>query len=102
MRRHRYRAVATRWHEPSAEILLVLLRLESDEQAAADLEHRPLDERGLREHQGDRLRLGEARLVVLGQPAEGRAGAVHQRLPADLARPRFEPVALDALRLVIM
>src|SRR5262245_14946167 len=34
--------------------------------------------------------------------AERRADAVQKRLPADVARPGFEPRALDPLRLVIV
>src|SRR5262245_50496522 len=65
--------------------LLVNLRLEADDDVPAKLEHRPLDERRMRKHERDRLHLAERELVLLGQLAERRAGAVEQRLPADLA-----------------
>ena len=42
--------------------------LETDhELAAAEIEDRPLDHRGLRQHQRDRLLLGDAVLVLVGQ-----------------------------------
>src|ERR1041385_6883054 len=56
---------------------LVRLRLEPDKDlAAAELQHRPLDDRGLRQLQLDRLRLGQALLVRVGQLAERGAGLV--------------------------
>ena len=65
----------------------ILLRLEADEQlAAAKLQHRALDDRGLREHQLDRFRFGEGCLVGIGKLAERRAGLVQQRFPASLLR----------------
>src|ERR1700730_1157831 len=76
--------------------------LEADQKLAADIEHRPLDHRGLGDHQRDRLLLAEAFLVLVRQLAEGRAGAIEQALPADLGGPAFEAAALDAGRLVVV
>ena len=61
------------------------LGLEADEQlAAAEFEHRPLDERGLRQHQINRLAFVKPLLVSVGKLAERRAS----RARADLqARP---------------
>src|SRR6185437_7627375 len=87
---------------PSRERRGVLLRLKPDQELAADHEHRTFDHRRLRDHQGDRLFLGERVLVLLGQRAERGAGAVEQRLPADLAGPAFEACTLDARRLVVV
>ena len=66
--------------------LAVDVRLESDQQFAAEIEHRALDHRGLRQHQRQRLALVEAFLVAVRQLLERRAGAVEQRLPARLRR----------------
>src|SRR5205085_2188395 len=66
----------------------VLLRFEPDQHfAAGKLEHRPLDQRRLRQHQRDGLLLGEALLVLVRQLAERGAGLVQQGLPADLFGP---------------
>src|SRR5262249_6399342 len=78
------------------------LRLEADDELAADVEHRPLDHRRLRHHQGDRLLLGQVALVLVGQRAKGRSGAIEEGLPSDVARPGFEPAALDAGGLVVV
>ena len=71
-----------------SESLLVSLRREADQQlAAAQLDHRALDHRRLRQHQRDGFLLGDAVLVLVGQFLEGRAGAVEQRFPAGLLGP---------------
>ena len=72
------------------------VRLESDQQFAAEIEHRPLDHRGLRQHQRQRLALVQAFLVAVGQLLERRAGAVEQRFPADFVGPLLELVLGDA------
>ena len=43
----------------------------------------------------------EPLLVLVGQSAERRRGAVEQLLPADLARPFLEPIALDPFDAVV-
>src|SRR5262249_42881663 len=86
----------------SAQRLGIGLRREADEAPATEVENRPLDHGGLVEHQRDRLLLSEPVLVLVRQLAERRAGTVEQRVPADLARPGFEPAAIDAFRLVIV
>ena len=73
-----------------------------DDAAVVPLGHRALDHRGLRQHQRDRLLLGQAFLVLVGKRAEGRTGAIEQALPAGRARPGFERVAADARRLIIV
>src|SRR5262249_9223324 len=80
----------------SAQRLGIGLRREADEAPAAEVENGPLDHGGLVEHQRDRLLLSEPFLVLVRQLAERRAGTVEQRVPADLARPGFEPAAIDA------
>src|SRR5712691_11222295 len=85
-----------------AQCLLVRLWLEPDDELAAHGQNGPLDHGRLVEHQRDRLLLGEPVLVLLRQLAERRAGAVEQRLPADLARPALKPGALDPFRLVVV
>ena len=77
-------------------------RLEPDQQFAAEIEHRPLDHRRLRQHQGQRLALIEAFSVGIGQFLERGAGAVEQHLPAEFIRPALELVLGDAGGLVIM
>src|SRR5262245_36006792 len=82
---------------------LVLVGLEPDQQAAAaEVEHRPLDHRRLRQHQRNRLLLVDRLFVLVGQLAEGRAGAVEQRVPADLLAPPLQPLAVDAIGLVVV
>src|SRR2546421_5131363 len=82
---------------------LIPLRLEPDENlSAAEFQHRPLDDRRLRQHQRDRLFLGQAFLVFLGQLAERGAGLVEQALPADFLGPAFEFAALDTGGLVVI
>src|SRR5262249_9186703 len=56
-----------------AEGLLVLLRLESNEELAVDVEHRAFDHRGLRSHQRDRLLLAQPFLILRRQGAERAA-----------------------------
>src|SRR5262245_8783452 len=84
------------------EGLPVGLRRDAHQELAARIEQRPLDHRVLRQHQRERIFLVEPVLVLVGKLAEGRAGAVEKRLPADIARPGFEPRALDPLRLVVV
>jgi hypothetical protein len=86
----------------AAECLGVLLGLESHQQLAADIEHRALDHRRLREHQRDRLLLREPFLVLVRKLAERGAGAVEQRLPSARARPALERAAVDAGALVVV
>ena len=73
------------------------LRLEADQQFAAEIEHRPLDHRRLRQHQRERLALVEAFLVAVGQFAKRGAGAIEQRFPAEFIGPALELVLGDAL-----
>src|SRR6195256_2367894 len=77
-------------------------RLEPDQQFAAEIEHRPLDHRGLRGHQRERLAFVEALLVAVGQFAEGGAGAIEQGFPAEFIGPAFQFVPGDACGLVVM
>src|SRR5262249_19678886 len=93
---------SSRTSAPRGEFLLVLLRPEAHVELAADVEHRPPDHRRLRDHQRDRLLLGEPGLVLLRQRAERAAGAIDERLPARLARPAFEHAALDPCTLVVV
>src|SRR4051812_6330841 len=86
----------------AAECLGVLLGLESHQELAADIEHRTLDHRRLREHQRDGLLLREPFLVLVRELAERGAGAVEQRLPTGCARPALERAAVDAGTLVIV
>src|SRR5947209_3890631 len=100
----------TAWNGISATLRLarrqgvgIKLGLEADhELATPKLQHRPLDDRGLRQHQRDRLLLGQAFLLLVGQLAESRAGFVEQALPADLLCPAFQLAALNAANLVIV
>src|SRR5262245_24432118 len=55
------------------EGLPVRLRCEAHQELAAAIEHRPLDHRGLRQHQRERLLLVEPVLVLVGELAEGRS-----------------------------
>src|SRR5690606_32085383 len=80
----------------AAQRLGVELRPESHDPPLAEIEHRPLDHRRLRQHQRDRLLLVQPRLVGLGQLAEGGAGAVQQPLPAMFPRPAAQPVLVDS------
>src|SRR4029453_4236140 len=50
----------------------------------------------------DRLLLIETFLVGVGQLAEGRAGAIEQPLPAELAHPAAQPRLGDAGDLVVV
>src|SRR5437667_3400228 len=70
--------------------------------AAPQVEHRPLDERWLREHESDGFAGIQRLLVLLGQLAKGRPGTIQQYLPADLLAPAFETVAIDAVLLVVV
>src|SRR4029079_18906828 len=70
--------------------------------AATCREDRALDHGGLTEHQGDGLLLGHAFLVLVGELLEGRAGAVEQRLPADLPGPALQMLAVDPGVLVVV
>src|SRR4051794_5701531 len=89
--------------EQLAERGLVMLCLEADEQLAArQFEHRPLDHRGLRQHQLDRLSLGEVFLVGVRQLAEGGARPVEQRFPAGFLQPAVELGRRDAGALVVV
>src|SRR5215469_10048508 len=56
-----------------SEGLRELLGLEADEELAVDIEHRPFDHGGLRRHQGDRLLLAQAVLILGWQAAERAA-----------------------------
>ena len=85
-----------------AKLFFVNLWLEADQQLAASLQHRPLDHRGLRQHQRQRLRFIQTRLVRIGQFAERRAGAVQQCFPTEFCGPSLEPGAIDADGLVIV
>ena len=69
------------------DFLRVDFRLEADQQLAAEIEHRPLDHRRLRQHQRERLALVQAFLVGVGQFAKRGAGAIEQRLPAEFVAP---------------
>jgi hypothetical protein len=81
----------------------IALRIKPNQQlAAAKVEHRPFDHRRLREHQGHSLPGVEAGLVLVRQFAEGRARAVEQRLPADLAAPLLQALTLDPGGLVVV
>src|SRR5579862_931894 len=94
--------LATR-HSLFRDLLAVKLRLEADhELAAADIEHRPLDHRRLRQHQRDGLLLVDPGLVLVRQLAKRHAGAIEQSLPADPLAPLLQPLAIDAGGLVVM
>src|SRR5262245_25060046 len=68
-----------------AQGLAVSLGFESNQNTtAAEVEHRPLDHRGLLQHQRDGLFLVDAGLGLVGEFLEGGAGAIEQRLPAGL------------------
>src|SRR5262245_9383006 len=88
--------------EGSAERLIVGLGLEADDELALHVEHRPLDHGGLIEHQRDRLPLRDGRLVLVGELAERRPGAVEQRFPANGTRPALEPLAINPGSLVVV
>ena len=60
------------------------------DQTVAGFQHRSLDHRGLRQHQGQCLLFVQAILVGIRQFAEGRARAVQQDFPADLPGPAFQ------------
>src|SRR5689334_16803159 len=75
---------------PGGEGAAVFLRPEADEDAIADLQHRPLDHRRLLQHQGDGLALVEPGLLRVRQLAEGGAGPVENGLPADLGGPALQ------------
>src|ERR1700704_1121956 len=77
-------------------------RLEPDEQFAAEIEHRPLDHRGLRQHQGKRLALVQAFPIAIGQFAKRGAGAIEHGFPSQFVAPALELVLGDAFDLVIM
>src|SRR5205085_778852 len=85
-----------------ADFLLVNFRLESHHELAAELQHRPLDHRRLRQHQGQRLLLGDALLVGVRQLLEGGAGTVEQRRPAELVAPALQLLFGDAGSLVVV
>src|SRR5437879_6398719 len=63
----------------ASHFLGVDFRLEADHQFAAEIEHRPLDHRGLRQHQGECLTLAETFLVAIRQFAKSGARAIEQR-----------------------
>src|SRR5882724_4524346 len=77
-------------------------RLEADQQFAAEIEHRPLDHRGLLQHQSDGLAFVQAFPVAVGQFAERGAGAIEQRFPAEFIGPLLEFFLGDAFGLVVM
>src|SRR5664280_1873620 len=78
-----------------ADGCVVLFRLESNQYlTAAEIEHRALDHRRLRQHQRDGSLFGHTFFVFVGQLFECRAGFVEQGFPANLLRPTFELVAL--------
>src|SRR5258706_8139850 len=77
-------------------------RLEPDQQFAAEIEHGPLDHRGLRQHQGKRLTLVQAFLVTIRQFSKRGAGAIEQRLPAEFIGPALEFFLGNALGFVIV
>src|SRR6478735_4565258 len=82
---------------------LIDLRLEADDRLAlAEVEHRALDHRGLGEHQRDGLAGIEPLLLIVGQRAEGRAGAVQHGLPAMFLDPALERDLVDPVSLVIV
>lgn len=68
----------------------------------AKIEHRALDHRRLREHQLDRLGLVELGLLSLVERAKGGARAIQHHLPTMLRAPAVEPLAVDALGLVVV
>jgi hypothetical protein len=86
----------------SRDFLRIDVGREADQQLGAGLQHRALDHRGLRQHQGECLLFVQAILVGIRQFAEGGAGAVEQRLPAELIAPGFQLVPGDAGTLVVM
>src|SRR5690348_3160180 len=74
-------ASAKRPNSTGRKSLRVGIRLEADQEPAADVEHRPLDHRRLCDHQRNGLGLAQAGLVGVGQRPESRAGPVEERLP---------------------
>ena len=84
------------------ERLGVGVGLEADQQLAVDVEHRPLDHRRLRRHQGQRPVPIDINAVGLRQLAERRAGTVEQNLPTRLVGPRRQAVCGDPLDLVVV
>src|SRR5208282_2406771 len=88
---------------PRSDRLAVEFRLESDhELAAAEVEHRPLDHRRLRQHQRHGLLGVEMVFVFLRKFTEAHAGAVEQRLPANFLAPSLQPLAFDPGGLVVV
>src|SRR5208282_3860662 len=88
---------------PRSDRLAVEFRLESDhELAAAEVEHRPLDHRRLRQHQRHGLFGVEMVFVFLRKFTEAHAGAVEQRLPANFLAPSLQPLAFDPGGLVVV
>src|SRR5450432_727279 len=87
---------------PGLHLLGVDLRLEAYEALAAEIEHRALDHRGLRHHQGERLLLVQALLLSVRQFLERRAGPIEQGLPADFVAPGLQLFLGNALALVVV
>src|SRR6202008_3693865 len=85
-----------------AERGFINLRLEADEELAVRLQYGTLDHGRLRSHERDGLLFREAVLVLVGQSAERRAGAVEEHLPARLLHPGFELGPGDARRLIVV
>src|SRR3546814_1157811 len=80
----------------SGEQSLVAFRIEAHQQRPVRLDHRAPDHRRLPHHQPDGLVFVQRRLVGIGKLAKGRAGAVQQLLPAELATPPPQPRRSEA------
>src|SRR5450830_1272424 len=80
----------------------ISFRLESHEHASSKIEHRSLDHRRLRQHQGDGLALVQVCLVHLRKFTERRSCTVEQRLPANLFGPSIKTRLVDTSSLVIV
>src|SRR3546814_8671598 len=86
----------------SGEQSLVAFRIEAHQQRPVRLDHRAPDHRRLPHHQPDGLVFVQRRLVGIGKLAKGRAGAVQQLLPAELATPPPQPRLVDTRGLVVV